>query len=61
VGIAPGVALALDAETVSGRLESDIPLSERPNSDQRDTAVSIRARSVSGDVIIERAADSLVA
>jgi DUF4097 and DUF4098 domain-containing protein YvlB len=61
VGIPPGVALAIDAETVSGTLDSAIPLTEGSQAGRRDAVVSIRARSVSGDIIIERAADSLVA
>jgi DUF4097 and DUF4098 domain-containing protein YvlB len=58
VGIAEGVNLGLDAESMSGTVRSDIPLSDIPVSREGNSDVFVTARSVSGDVIFERAADA---
>lgn len=62
VGIPPGLTVAIDAESISGKLRSDIALDDRPGAGS-DTGpvVSVEAHSVSGDVVIRRAAESLVA
>jgi DUF4097 and DUF4098 domain-containing protein YvlB len=57
VGVAKGVTLSVDAETMSGTVHSEIPLGDAPlGSDGGGPEVAIRARSVSGDVLVERAA-----
>ena len=56
VGIVQGVNLSVDAETMSGRVHSDIPLGQVPVSRGEGPDVAITARSVSGDVLVERAA-----
>jgi len=56
VGIPEGTNLRVDAETVSGALHSEIALDEVPTAGRGATEVAIRARSVSGDVLVERAA-----
>jgi DUF4097 and DUF4098 domain-containing protein YvlB len=61
IGIAPGVNLALDAESMSGQVRSEIPLSDRPVTNVGVPEVRVAARSVSGDVVVERALDSMVA
>jgi hypothetical protein len=48
------------AETMSGTVNSEIPLGQVPTSHHAGPAVSIRARCVSGDVLVERAAGALV-
>jgi DUF4097 and DUF4098 domain-containing protein YvlB len=55
IGIAPGANVAIDAESMSGTARSDIPLSDMPSSRQGNNDVFIIARSVSGDVMVERA------
>jgi DUF4097 and DUF4098 domain-containing protein YvlB len=56
VGVAPGVDLHVDVETVSGTVHSDIPLDDAPVSGVRpDTKVDLSVRSVSGNVEIGRA------
>jgi DUF4097 and DUF4098 domain-containing protein YvlB len=55
VGIAPGVNLTVDAESMSGLVRSDIDLAEVPVSSGGGPAVVVTARSVSGDVLVERA------
>lgn len=56
VGIVQGVNLRVDAETMSGTVHSDIPLGQVPASPGEGPDVAITARSVSGDVLVERAA-----
>jgi len=56
VGIVQGVNLRVDAETMSGRVHSDIPLGQEPGSRGEGPDVAVTARSVSGDVLVERAA-----
>jgi len=55
VGIADGVDLHVDVETLSGMVHSDIPLDDAPRSGRRDAKVDLSVRSVSGDVEIARA------
>lgn len=58
VGVARGVRLVVDAETMSGSVHSDIPLHDVPGPDAGGAEVKIWARSVSGDVSIERAVEA---
>jgi DUF4097 and DUF4098 domain-containing protein YvlB len=55
VGVAEGVALHVDAASMSGHVHSDIPLDEAPRGGSRGTTVDITVRSVSGSIEIERA------
>ena len=55
VGVATGVDLHVDVETVSGEITSDIALGDAPGAQNRDARVDVSVRSVSGDVAIERA------
>jgi len=56
VGVARGVDLHVDVETVSGVVHSDIPLNDAPASGGRPEArVDLSVRSVSGNVEIGRA------
>jgi DUF4097 and DUF4098 domain-containing protein YvlB len=55
VGVAQGVNLSVDAETLSGSVRSDIPLGQEPTT-SGGPEVAITARNVSGDVLVERAA-----
>jgi len=59
VGIAAGVDLHVDVETLSGSVHSDIPLDDAPRSGRRDTQVDLSVRSVSGDVEIARALEDV--
>jgi DUF4097 and DUF4098 domain-containing protein YvlB len=59
VGIAPGATLSVDAESMSGAVRSDIPLSDTPSATKGAPDVIVTARSVSGAVIIERAAEAM--
>ena len=61
VGVAEGVDLHVDAETVSGRVSSDIPLDEAPprESSEGGAKVEISVRSVSGSIEIERALEQV--
>ena len=61
VGVAEGVDLHVDAETVSGRVYSDIPLDEAPprESSEGGAKVEISVRSVSGSIEIERALEQV--
>jgi DUF4097 and DUF4098 domain-containing protein YvlB len=60
VGVARGVNLSVDAETMSGTVHSEIPLDQVPTAPRGGPDVVITARSVSGDVLVERAAGPLV-
>jgi len=61
VGVAEGVDLHVDAETVSGRVSSDIPLDEAPprQRSEEGAKVEISVRSVSGSIEIERALEQV--
>jgi DUF4097 and DUF4098 domain-containing protein YvlB len=60
VGVAPGVDLEVDVETVSGSVESDIPLENATGGRRGGARVEISVRSVSGDVAIEHALEEVV-
>ncbi len=56
VGVAKGVDLHVDVETLSGAVNSEIPLDENPGTGtRRETRVDLSVRSVSGNVDIARA------
>jgi putative adhesin len=55
VGIAPGLRLWIDGSSVSGSIRSDLELEDAP-ADEEGPVVELRARTVSGDVQIVRAA-----
>lgn len=60
VGVAPGLRLWLDLQSVSGRLDSD--LEDEPDDDPdagTAAALTVRLQSVSGDLRIRRAAPSV--
>ena len=59
VGVAEGVDLHVDVETLSGSVHSDIPLDDTPRSGRRDAQVDLSVRSVSGDVEIARALEQV--
>jgi DUF4097 and DUF4098 domain-containing protein YvlB len=59
VGVAPGVELEVDAETMSGSVQSDIPLDKTPGDRRGGVRVEISVRSVSGDVAIEHAIEQV--
>ncbi len=52
VGVARGVDLHVDVETMSGSVSSDIPLGDRPGPARHDARVELSVRSVSGNVQI---------
>ena len=58
VGIAEGVDLHVDVETLSGSVHSDIPLDDAPAPGHRDAQVDLSVRSVSGNVEIARALEA---
>jgi DUF4097 and DUF4098 domain-containing protein YvlB len=61
VGIARGVALEVDAEAMSGTVHSDIPLNDVPGRQSAgDRKVALTVRSVSGNILVTRAAESFV-
>ncbi|GIJ45886.1 hypothetical protein Val02_27720 [Virgisporangium aliadipatigenens] len=55
IGVAPGTALRLDLNTLSGRTHSDLPVGDTPPTG-RGTDLEINARSLSGNVSVFRAA-----
>jgi DUF4097 and DUF4098 domain-containing protein YvlB len=59
VGVAPGVDLEVDVETMSGSVQSDIPLDRAPGDRRGGAHVEISVRSVSGDVAIEHALEQV--
>ena len=59
VGVAAGVDLHVDVETLSGSVHSDIPLNEAPAPERHGARVDLSVRSVSGDVEIGRALDQV--
>jgi hypothetical protein len=54
LGIASGTSVDVDARTASGNLDSEVPLSDTPDSDPGPTVV-VRSSSVSGDLRVFRA------
>jgi DUF4097 and DUF4098 domain-containing protein YvlB len=62
VGIARGVALQVDAEAASGTVHSDIPLHDAPAQagDDSDRKVVLNVRTVSGNILVTRAAEAFV-
>jgi DUF4097 and DUF4098 domain-containing protein YvlB len=59
VGIPHGTSFKVDAQSMSGSVQSEIPLDEAPTS-SGGPLVSVVARSVSGDFLMERAVGALV-
>jgi DUF4097 and DUF4098 domain-containing protein YvlB len=59
VGIAAGVDLHVDVETMSGEINSDIALDDSPGTRRGKSRVDVSVRSVSGDVDIERALEQV--
>ncbi len=59
VGVAEGVDLHVDVETMSGAVHSDIPLDDAPGPERRDVRVDLSVRSVSGNVDIGRALEQV--
>ena len=49
-----GLALWIDAQSVSGTMHSDLDVGDLPPSDEGETPVELRIRTVSGDVRISR-------
>jgi DUF4097 and DUF4098 domain-containing protein YvlB len=60
VGIARGVALSVDAETMSGTVHSDIPLNPDRGAAQGTPAVTLTVRSVSGNILVTRGVEAFV-
>jgi DUF4097 and DUF4098 domain-containing protein YvlB len=60
VGIARGVALEVDAEAMSGTVHSDIPLNDAPGPGRSDgdRKLALTVRSVSGNILVTRAAEA---
>ena len=59
VGVATGVDLHVDVETVSGEITPTSRWATNPDPSTADTRVDVRVRSVSGDVAIERALEQV--
>ena len=59
VGVARGVDLHVDVETMSGQVRSEIPLEDTPATPRQDALVELSVRSVSGNVEIERALEQV--
>ncbi len=59
VGVARGVDLHVDVETMSGSVSSDIPLGDRPGPTHLDRRVDLSVRSVSGNVQIAHALEQV--
>jgi Putative adhesin len=59
VGVATGVDLHVDVESVSGEITSDIALGDAPGPERSEARVDVSVRSVSGDVAIERALEQV--
>jgi DUF4097 and DUF4098 domain-containing protein YvlB len=60
LGIARGVTLSVDAESMSGTVDSDIPLSEGPNTSSGGPKVVLTASTVSGDIHVRRGVEAFV-
>jgi DUF4097 and DUF4098 domain-containing protein YvlB len=58
VGVARGATLSVDAESMSGRVQSDIPLDDGPRAAHGDPRITLTLRSVSGDVLITRGVEA---
>jgi DUF4097 and DUF4098 domain-containing protein YvlB len=58
VGIVRGVALQVDAESLSGSVRSDIPLNDVPGQSDGDSKLVLTVRSVSGNILVTRAAEA---
>jgi DUF4097 and DUF4098 domain-containing protein YvlB len=61
VGVAEGVDLHVDVETMSGRVHSAIPLDDVPAQGHTGKSAELSVRTVSGDIEMERAALAPVA
>jgi DUF4097 and DUF4098 domain-containing protein YvlB len=59
VGVGRGVDLHVDVETLSGTVNSEIPLDSKPGTIRRDARVDVSVRSVSGNVEIVRALEDV--
>jgi DUF4097 and DUF4098 domain-containing protein YvlB len=55
VGIAEGVTLRVDVDSISGRVRSEIPISDTLPGEDASPTVSLVVRTVSGDVTLDRA------
>ena len=56
IGVVPGLRLWIDAHSVSGTMSSNLEVGDEPPGGSGEAVVELRARSVSGDVHIARAA-----
>ena len=54
VGARPGLALWIDAQSVSGTMQSELDVADMPPADVGAAPVELRVRTVSGDVRISR-------
>ena len=59
VGVARGVDLHVDVETMTGSVNSEIPLGDAPGPAHHDGRVDLSVRSVSGNVDIARALEQV--
>ena len=55
VATRPGLALWIDAQSVSGTMRSDLEVGDYPATEASESPVELRVRTVSGDVRISRA------
>ena len=55
VATRPGLALWIDAQSVSGTMRSELEVADLPAADAGESPVELRVRTVSGDVRISRA------
>jgi DUF4097 and DUF4098 domain-containing protein YvlB len=60
VGVAEGVALHVDVETMSGRVHSEIPIDDAPTAGHSGRSAELSVRTLSGDIEMERAVASVV-
>jgi DUF4097 and DUF4098 domain-containing protein YvlB len=60
VGVARGATLSVDAESMSGRVHSDIPLQDGPGAAHDHPRISLTLRSVAGDLLITRGVEAFV-
>ena len=54
VAARPGLALWIDAQSVSGTMQSELDVADMPPADAGGSPVELRVRTVSGDVRISR-------